>query len=113
MSAMARTKARRSWFVPWCATWGALLSVLEVSCLNPRPEELPSHMGDSSEQPSDALGQQPSGTGGGASGPMVANPPPQPSAPSEESPGGEANLDVPDAGTDGGPDAPPLADPNP
>lgn len=39
-----KTEAGRSWLAPTCAS-GAVLVLLLGSCLNPRPEELPSDQG--------------------------------------------------------------------
>jgi hypothetical protein len=39
------TVARRSWFAPACAIGSILVGFLLGSCLNPRPEELPSQRG--------------------------------------------------------------------
>jgi hypothetical protein len=116
----ADSAARRSWFAPVCASGTIILcGALFVSCLNPRPEELPSDRdGVSASLPPGGVNVGAAGTssipagdnaGSGTAenpvddGSVPGEPPPNTPAPAtgtEQGPGSNA----PDAGTDAGAD---------
>jgi hypothetical protein len=87
------TLARRSWSVPYCASWvGLVVLGLFASCLNPRPEELPSGTGG------DVVVPSPNGSGPGT-------------LPVESDPSGGSGSVVVDE-DDGAAQAPATNDPN-
>jgi hypothetical protein len=120
------TVARRSWFAPACASGSILVGLLLGSCLNPRPEELPSQRGpvetiDRGDE-SAPVQENPQGSPGFGTDTSQPEAPSQnidddspPASPGQPPAGEEGGLGgVPDAGADGGSAGEaPLVDGNP